>query len=105
MGPDRGHYSISIKRELRRDVTFITQDVRKEMPTGPFHLICCRHSVFMYFDVPKRAVVLRQMLSLLVPGGCLITGANDKLPPGFPELIPINDSVPGVYRFCPHYGL
>merc|ERR1711988_1477395 len=55
---DKGHCVISVKPPIRDNVTFLVQDVREDMPEGPFHLICCRHSVFMYFDYANRATVL-----------------------------------------------
>jgi chemotaxis protein methyltransferase CheR len=77
----KGHQAYSIRPELRKNVQFAVQDVRKGMPKGPFHMISSRHAVFMYFDMEQRAKVLERMLKILTPGGFLVTGANDRLPP------------------------
>jgi hypothetical protein len=45
-----------LRAEFRAGVTFLLQDFRQEMPTGPFHLIFYRNLAFTYFaaDVQRR---------------------------------------------------
>jgi chemotaxis protein methyltransferase CheR len=65
---------------LKQGVSFEVQDIRQQRPTGSFHLILARHSIFMYFDMPLRLKMLKYMLAILAPGGYLIVGMNDRLP-------------------------
>jgi chemotaxis protein methyltransferase CheR len=40
----------SLRPEFRTGVEFRQQDVRKELPDGPFDLVLCRNLVFTYFE-------------------------------------------------------
>jgi chemotaxis protein methyltransferase CheR len=69
-----------LKAEYREPVRFLKQDVRAEMPEGPFRLILCRYLVFTYFDEKLQAELLDKFLSRLAPGGALVLGKIDSLP-------------------------
>ncbi len=66
-----------IKSEFRTGIEFCRQDIRHQMPDGPFHLILCRHLVFTYFDDATQQQLLQQLLGKLVPGGFLVTGKQE----------------------------
>ncbi|MEW6544731.1 MAG: protein-glutamate O-methyltransferase CheR [Nitrospirota bacterium] len=70
----------SLRDELRKAVTFVRQDLRKEAPEGPFHLILCRNLAFTYFDLEVQRAVLDRILSRLAPGGALVIGSLESLP-------------------------
>lgn len=82
---------------FRDDVRFVPQDIRWAMPDGPFHLIFCRNLVFTYFGHDLQSRLLSSMLERLLPGGYLILGAHEKLPPGEWPLARVAGSEP-VYR-------
>jgi chemotaxis protein methyltransferase CheR len=66
--------------ELRDDITFRCQDLRAELPDGPFHLVLCRNVAFTYFAPPLQREVLTRFVERLVPGGLLVIGAHESLP-------------------------
>jgi chemotaxis protein methyltransferase CheR len=72
--------------ELREDITFRCQDLRAELPDGPFHLVLCRNVAFTYFAPPLQREVLARIMERLVPGGLLVIGAHESLPEGAPHL-------------------
>ena len=63
-------------RELERP----RQDIRQQMPEGPFHLILCRHVVLTYFAESLQRRVLTAMLERLIPAGIFVTGKQESLP-------------------------
>jgi chemotaxis protein methyltransferase CheR len=60
-------------------ITYLCQDIRREMPDGVFHLILCRYLVFTYFDEALQRETLERILTRLVPGGTLVLGAMEAL--------------------------
>jgi len=66
--------------ELRDEPTFRCQDLRAELPAGPFHLVLCRNVAFTYFAPPLQREVLTRLVERLVPGGLLVIGAHESLP-------------------------
>lgn len=86
-----------IRDEFRRDVEFLRQDVRDELPLGPFHLILCRHVVFTYFDEQLQVEILGRMVDRLLPDGVLVTGKQEPLPCEHSQLTPLGLRM-GVYQ-------
>jgi chemotaxis protein methyltransferase CheR len=58
------------------------QDIRSELPEETFHLDLCRNLVFTYFDAPLRSRMVPRLTARLEPGGFLVIGAHESLPPG-----------------------
>jgi chemotaxis protein methyltransferase CheR len=77
-----------LRPELREGVELRCQDIRSELPEQRFHLILCRNLVFTYFDEPLQRRCLERLTSCLEPGGVLLVGAHESLPPGDTELRP-----------------
>ncbi|QSQ28518.1 hypothetical protein JY651_44015 [Pyxidicoccus parkwayensis] len=69
-----------IDSAYREGVTFLRQDLRTEMPDGPFHLVLCRNVAFTYFAPPLQLEVLARLRTRLVPGGLLAIGGHESLP-------------------------
>jgi len=67
---------------FREGLTFLRQDLRAEMPEGPFHVVLCRNVAFTYFARPLQHEVLTGLMKRLVPGGLLVIGAHESLPEG-----------------------
>ncbi|CAE8694349.1 unnamed protein product, partial [Polarella glacialis] len=65
--------------DVRRNVSFLPQDVLEEMPDGPFDLIMSRYAVCLYIAAEKKTQVLAAMVERLRPGGFLVIGEKDKL--------------------------
>lgn len=93
-----GAYVISA--DLARMVTFRRQDIRQEMPAGPFDLICCRNLVFTYFDDEWQAAILQRITARLLPGSGLVIGDHEELPSLPSGLVKWLPALP-VYR---HHG-
>jgi len=70
----------SIREPFRENIEFFEQDIRKEMPDGPFHLILCRNLVFTYFDETLQRDIVERIVEKLVPGGFLVIGTHESIP-------------------------
>ena len=70
-----------IAGRLKTPITWLQQDVLEKMPKGPFDLVLCRYLVFTYFDLDLQAEVLSQIASSMKPGGALVLGQMEELPP------------------------
>ena len=90
----------SVRRQYCRHITFLRQDIRTEMPDGPFDLVLCRNLVFTYFDERIQAALLRAFARRLRPGAGFVIGMREKLPEPHAEFIRWNGP-PQVYRFAP----
>jgi chemotaxis protein methyltransferase CheR len=64
----------------REGVTLLHQDIRSEIPTGPFDLILCRNLVFTYFEPELQCVMLDRIAAVLCDGGYFVIGAHEQLP-------------------------
>jgi chemotaxis protein methyltransferase CheR len=78
----RANDELCLRTAFRRYVQFERQDIREEMPDGPFDIILCRNLAFTYFDDVQQARVLTEMLERLQVGGHLVLGAHEDLPAG-----------------------
>jgi chemotaxis protein methyltransferase CheR len=68
----------------RRGVDLALQDLRREAPLGPFHLVLCRNLAFTYLAEPLQRAVLERIRLRLAPGGALVVGSHEALPVGSP---------------------
>jgi chemotaxis protein methyltransferase CheR len=69
-----------LRDELRAVVEFRCQDIRAQMPEGPFDLILCRNSVFTYFADRVQEQLTAGLVGRLVPGGWLVVGSHERVP-------------------------
>jgi chemotaxis protein methyltransferase CheR len=92
----RGHLRM-LRPAFREGVEFVAQDIRRDMPPGPFDLILCRNLVFTYFDAPSQRRTLARMLAVLRPEGALVIALRERLPGGATGLEPWRSTL-GVYR-------
>lgn len=72
-----------LKTRLRCKASFIQQDIRDRLATGPFHIIFCRNMVFTYYEYSLQLELLAYLRDNLVDGGALILGGHESLPEGF----------------------
>jgi chemotaxis protein methyltransferase CheR len=90
-----------LKPEFREGLSFLRQDLRAQLPEGPFHLVLCRNVAFTYFAPPLQQQVLARLLERLVPGGLLVIGGHESLPEGATGLeraagpLPVFRKLPG----------
>lgn len=80
--------SYRLKKEYKRHVRFIEQDIRREQPDGLFDLILCRNLAFTYFDAELQMRLAEVMIARLHAGGALVIGAHEHLPDGVAGLVP-----------------
>jgi chemotaxis protein methyltransferase CheR len=80
-----------VRDTCRERIRFAAQDIRYELPAGPFHLVLCRNLVFTYFDDPVQRAVLTRIATRLVPGGILLVGLHETLPSECPDFVPCAD--------------
>ena len=82
--------------EAAQPVEFLKQDIRLEMPEGPFAVVLCRNLVFTYFDEDLQREILERIVERMAPGGFLVVGRHERLPPvtrtlaavtGHPEIL------------------
>lgn len=73
-----------LRSNFRGYIHFSEQDIRKETPEGPFHLIMCRNLVFTYFDTILQRDILSRIETRLLQNGALIIGIHETLPE-YPE--------------------
>jgi chemotaxis protein methyltransferase CheR len=72
---------LRVREAFRRSVDIRREDIREKLPGGPFHLILCRNFVFTYFDAELQCELGEEIIKRLVPGGVLVLGKHEVLPP------------------------
>lgn len=89
-----------LRARFREGVAFRRQDIRAALPVGPFDLILARNLVFTYFDAAGQSAILARLLACLQPGGALVVGRRETLPPGTTGLAPWpNAEHQGIFRY------
>jgi chemotaxis protein methyltransferase CheR len=98
---------VCLRPEYREGLDLRCQDLRREQPEGPFHLLLCRNVAFTYFDAALQREVLERLVERLVPGGLLAVGAHEDAFPGHACLTPAAGALPlfRKSRELPHRGL
>lgn len=89
-----GEYRV---REMFRTVGFVQQDIRRADPGGWFDIILCRNAVLTYFMPPEQKEVMTRLISRLRPGGALVIGVHESLPPSCTGVKPW-PSTRAIYR-------
>jgi chemotaxis protein methyltransferase CheR len=82
-----------LRPELKVGVEFRLQDIRRALPDDKFQLILCRNLVFTYYDEPLQRELLGRLLDNLADGGALVIGSRERLPSGFPGLLPLAEEL------------
>lgn len=86
-----------LRPAFRRGIHFVRQDIRHEMPDGPFDLVLCRYLAFTYFDSAGQRATLHAIANRLRPGGVLMVGRKERPPDGAAGLEPANPKL-GLWR-------
>lgn len=88
---DWRHHAFRSKEDLfclrdafRKTVHWQQQDIRREMPAGPFDLVLCRNLVAMYFSEPLQRNLFQAIADRTYAGGWLVLGNHETLPEGLP---------------------
>jgi chemotaxis protein methyltransferase CheR len=96
-GFDHCNGEYEVRQALREGIRFVEQDVRTDHQEGPFHLVLCRNLVFTYFAEPVQREVLEQIAEQLMPGGILVVGKHESLPPSTRQVVAY-DELHGLYQ-------
>jgi len=86
-----------LRDELRDDVELLRQDIRRDMPDGPFHLILCRYLAFTYFDAPLQHGIAERLLTRTMANGFVALGKHELWPMDVPGLVEAQPEL-RVYR-------
>jgi chemotaxis protein methyltransferase CheR len=88
-----------LRDQYRSGVELLRQDVRSEMPEGPFHLVLCRNLVLTYHDEDLQRKGLQRIAERIVAGGILVTGTHEAPPPQLDLYIAHRPGL-GIFRRC-----
>jgi chemotaxis protein methyltransferase CheR len=88
---------LRLRPEFRAGIRFEQQDMREEMPDGPFDLVLCRYLAFTYFDADGQRAGLHGIAHRLRPGGVLMVGSREYPPARSSEIAP-EPCGPGFWR-------
>jgi chemotaxis protein methyltransferase CheR len=91
VGFDRCGADYVVREAFRERICFASQDIRYDLPAGPFHLVMCRNLVFTYFAEPVQRLILARIATRLAPGGILLVGSHEVLPSECPDWVPDAD--------------
>ena len=69
-----------LRQEFRKLVYFQRQDMRDELPAGPFHLVLCRNLAFSYFDEAGQRQAIEHLAARMPRGSILVLGKHERLP-------------------------
>jgi chemotaxis protein methyltransferase CheR len=87
----------ALRDEFRTGIEFRQQDIRSELPDGPFHLVLCRNLVFTYFAEQLQRKIVGQITQRMLPHSFLVIGKQESLPAGVEGLSPCGGNT-GIYR-------
>lgn len=68
-----------LHKKYRAMVNFKQQDIREQMPDGPFDIIFCKNLVAMYFDKQVGTRLLNAIVHRLGNGGLLLLGNHEPI--------------------------
>jgi chemotaxis methyl-accepting protein methylase len=85
-----------IKDSLRIPIAWLEQSVLNETPAGRFDLVLCRYLVFTYCELDLQVKILARITKSMNPGGVLILGQMERLPPS-ETFVPWIEQLP-IYR-------
>jgi chemotaxis protein methyltransferase CheR len=69
-----------VRDAIRCRVSWLCQDVRRQLPEGPFDLVLCRNLVLTYFDEALQVEVMNRVAATVMPSGALVIGCHERLP-------------------------
>ena len=76
----------------RAAVQFVAHDLRTALPRGLFDMVLCRNLAFTYWDDALQLEIIQGVERVLRPGGVLVIGAHEELPPGAAGFTPSAES-------------
>jgi chemotaxis protein methyltransferase CheR len=80
-----------LRAKYRRGVELERRDLLGEPPQREFDLVLCRNLAFTYFAPDLARAALERIAGRLRPGGALVIGLHERLPPDADRLAPWQD--------------
>lgn len=86
--PRADRYAVSecLKAGIRWQVHDL---IREEAPSSGFHMVLLRNNLLTYYEKSMQIPAFNRVVSALKPGGMLIVGDREKLPPRSPPFTPL----------------
>jgi chemotaxis protein methyltransferase CheR len=78
----------AVRAPFRSGIDFVHADIRRFAPTAWQNLVFCRNVAFTYFAEDAQRAFAERAAQCLLPGGLLIIGGHETLPPGTPDFQP-----------------
>jgi chemotaxis protein methyltransferase CheR len=94
---ERSGGELALLAGFREGVELRRADLRGPPPDEPFDLVLCRNLAFTYLAPSVQLEVLDRIVECLRPGGALVVGSHERLPPGSRGLVPW-DELRSIYR-------
>jgi chemotaxis protein methyltransferase CheR len=82
--------SFRLRQRHREGIDFQRQDLGSQAPALLYDLILCRYVAFTYFSLPVQEQVLARLVEHLLPGGFLVIGSHEHVPPHGGALVPLS---------------
>lgn len=89
---------LRLRDPLRNGIELRQQNLRTTEPPETFHIVLCRNVAFTYFDEDLRRACLERIARRLIPGGALVIGAHEQLPPSSALMTPWSDRSGSIFR-------
>jgi chemotaxis methyl-accepting protein methylase len=78
--------TFSLPHDFPNKITWVEHNLILDPPFPGNHLIFCRNLAYTYFTEPLQQEITHHFHESLLPGGLLVTGRKDSLPPGSDRL-------------------
>ncbi|WIV67936.1 CheR family methyltransferase [Natrialbaceae archaeon AArc-T1-2] len=94
---DRSGDTFRVRDRVKRSVTFERHDLINDDPKSDFDLIICRN-LFIYIDNEYKTPMLETIADSLRPGGYLVIGKSETIPPSLTSVFSVCDGRLRIYR-------
>lgn len=79
-----------LQNTFKQPALFVEHDVRAPVPATSLHLILCRNLVYTYYEQDLQQEITARLHAALRPGGILVLGSHETLPPGAAGFTPLS---------------
>ena len=87
-----------LREDVVRSAELRRHDLLHNIFPGTFDLVLCRNAAFTYFDPARRIATAQGLASALPPGGVLVIGRTENLPPEAAAWFSLDRSAEKIYR-------
>ncbi|WP_323192710.1 protein-glutamate O-methyltransferase CheR [Halostella sp. PRR32] len=87
----------SVRDQIQRHVTFEHHDLINDQPKAGFDLVICRN-LFIYIDSEYKQPILETLTESIRPGGYLVIGKAETIPPNLKGAFEVLDGRLRIYR-------